>query len=89
MNSEIHARIRRAVSAGEFAKASALWETYGLQVTDAIRGGAFSAAELVQLRELIDWTRCVVICARAQGQRRMNTRTMKLHAAAAYGRPSR
>lgn len=89
MNGENDGRIRDAVSAGEFDKASALWETYVAQVADQIRGGACSEARLAELRDLIDWTRGVVTCARAHAQRRMNTKRMELHAATVYARQLR
>jgi hypothetical protein len=89
VNSEIHALIRRAVSAGEFGKASALWETYAEQVAGEIRGGICPETRLAQMRELMEWTRGVVTCARAHAQLRLNTRRMKLHAATIYGRPLR
>ncbi len=89
MDSEIHARVRRAVSAGEFGKASALWETYAGQVAGEIRGGNCGEARLAQMRELIEWTQSVVTCARAHAQLRLSARRMKLHAASIYGRPLR
>lgn len=86
MESEIHTRIRRAVSAGEFSQASTLWDSYTAQVAAEIRGRTFSAARLAQMSQLIEWTRGVVTCARAQAQRRMNSRRMELYAAAVYRR---
>jgi hypothetical protein len=77
------------VSAGEFGKASVLWETYSQQVTDTNRGGTCSAAELEQMRDCIEWTRSVVTCARAHAQLRLNTWRTQLQAAAIYGRPPR
>ena len=89
MVSGIQSRIRSAVSAGEFGKASALWETYAQQVADATRGGTCSASELAQMREIIEWTRSVTTCAHAHAQVHLNIRRMKLHAASIYGRPLR
>jgi hypothetical protein len=89
MHSDAHFGIRRAVAAGEFGKASALWETYAEQLAKAVRGGTGSAAELAQMRDLIDWTRGVVTCAHAQAQRRINTRLTGLHVATVYGRSPR
>jgi hypothetical protein len=86
MNSDVEARIRSAVSAGEFGDTAALWETYAAQVAGEIRGGRCPAAELAQMRGLIDWTRGVAICTRAQAQRRINVHLTKLHAASVYGR---
>jgi len=89
LDNAIHARFRRAVSAGEFSRASALWEAYAEQVAAEIRGGICPAAQFSQMRELMDWTRGIVTCARAHGQLRINTRRTELHAAAVYKRPLR
>lgn len=89
MHSDVHSGIRRAVAAGEFSKASVLWDAYAEQLAKAVRGGAGTAAELTQMRELIDWTRGVVTCARAQAQRRINNRLTGLHVATAYARQVR
>jgi hypothetical protein len=89
MNSVIQARIRTAVSAGEFGKALTLWETHAEQVADEIRAGTCSAADLAQVREMVEWTRGVAICTRAHAQRRIHAQLTKLHAAAVYGRPPR
>jgi len=89
VDSEIHTLIRRAVSAGEFGKASALWDAYAGQVADEIRGGGCGEARLAQMRELVEWTRGIVTCTRAHAQLRLNTRRTKLHAASIYRRPLR
>jgi hypothetical protein len=89
MHSDAHSGIRSAVAAGEFGKASALWETYAAQLTETIRGGSCSTAQLAQMRALIDWTRGIVTCARAQAQRRINTRLTGLHVATVYARQVR
>jgi hypothetical protein len=86
MHSETQNGIRHAVAAGEFGKASALWETYAAQFTEVIRVRSCSTAQLAQMRELIDWTRGIVTCARAQAQRRINTRLTGLHVATVYAR---
>lgn len=89
MDSDAQAGIRRAVSAGEFDKASALWETYAAQLTETIRIRSCSTAQLAQMRELIDWTRRIITCSRAQAQRRINTRLTGLHVATVYARQVR
>jgi hypothetical protein len=86
MDSEIDARIRSAVSAGELDQASALWEDYASQVVDEIRGGVCPKERLAQMRELIEWTRGVTASGRAQAQRRLDIRITGLHVAAAYSR---
>ena len=87
MDSEVYLRIQDAISAGEFPKASYLWEQYASQVAGEIRDGRCSLARLAQMGELLEWTRGIVTCTRAHAQRRMNTRRTELHAAAVYGRP--
>jgi hypothetical protein len=89
MDIEVHARIQRAVSAGEFGKALALWDAYAEQVAGEIRGGICPEARLAQLRDLIGWTRSVVACRGAHAQLRLNTQRTKLHAASIYSRPLR
>jgi hypothetical protein len=86
MDSEVHARLRCAVSAGEFGRASALWEIYAEQVAGEIRSGICQQARLAQLRELIEWTRSTVTCGRAHAQLRLDIQRTKLHAASIYGR---
>jgi hypothetical protein len=87
MDSEIQAGIRRAVSSGEFGKASMIWEAYALQMADAFRGGTCSAEELAQMREIIEWTRSVITCVRAHAQLHLNTQRTRLHATSIYRRP--
>jgi hypothetical protein len=89
MDSETQTGIRRAVAAAEFGKASALWEIYAAQLTEKIRSRTCSAAQLAQMRELIDWTRGIVTCAHAHAQRRINTRLTGLHVATVYAREVR
>jgi hypothetical protein len=86
MDSEVHARVRCAVSAGEFGRASALWEIYAEQVAGEIRSGICPEARLAQMRELIEWTRRAVSCGRSHAQLRLNIQRTKLHAASIYGR---
>jgi hypothetical protein len=86
VDSEIQAAIRSAVSAGQLAHASALWETYASQMVEEIRRGVCSQERLAQMRELIEWTRGVTASERAQARRRLDVRLTGLHVAAAYSR---
>ncbi len=85
MDSQAHSAIRHAVSSGEFAKALDLWTAYAGQVSAEIDAGTCSEERLAQIRELLEWTRGVVICAHAHARHALNTRLTELHAAAAYG----
>lgn len=77
-------RFRDAVSSGEFQRASQIWNAYAAErLTEAQRG---CGEKLPEMRELIEWTRTVVVCARAQALRSLRTRLTEVHAARAYGR---
>jgi hypothetical protein len=80
-------QFRDAVSSGEFQRASQLWNAYAAErLTEARRG---CGDRLPEMRELMEWTRTVVICARAQALRSLRTRLTEVHAASAYGRSAR
>lgn len=80
-------QFRDAVSSGEFQRASQLWNAYAAErLTEARRG---CSDKLPEMRELIEWTRTVVICARAQALRSLRTRISEVHAASAYGHSAR
>ncbi len=77
-------RFRKAVSAGEFQRASELWTVYAADRLTEVRRGC--GDKLPEMRELIEWTRTVAACARAQNLRTLRTRLMEVHAAGAYER---
>lgn len=80
-------QFRDAVSSGEFQRASELWNAYAAErLTEARRG---CGDKLPEMHELIEWTRTVVLCARAQTLRSLRTRLTEAHAATAYGRSAR
>jgi hypothetical protein len=61
-------RIRRAVASGEFQKALVLWNDYAGQLQEALEQRRLSEPQLKEMGELVEWSRTVVLCARAQGQ---------------------
>jgi len=65
-------RIRRAVTAGEFAKANALWVELGDQMGRELAAGPVPAARLRQTLELIDWCRTMALVDRARCQQRLD-----------------
>jgi hypothetical protein len=78
---------RDVVSSGEFERASLLWNTYATErLTEARRG---CGDKLAEMRELMEWTCRVVVCARAQAPRSLRTRLTEVHAASAYDRSTR
>jgi hypothetical protein len=81
------AQFRNAVASGEFARASSLWAAYAAGVELEIRRG--SGNRLKEMRELIEWTRRVVICSNAHSLHTLRTRIAKAHAACAYRRTGR
>ena len=52
------------------------------------RDSGGSTARLLEMRELVEWSRVTVKCARAQLLRNYSARQMEIHAAGAYGRGS-
>lgn len=77
--------IRRAVASGEFQEAQRLWTGYMAELNEELRQGSLSETRLAEAGELMEWSRRVVICARAHAQDRLNG----LHVAGQYGDPPR
>jgi hypothetical protein len=73
--------IRKAVASGEFEEAQRLWTGYMAHLHEELRQGSFSETRLAAAAELVEWSRRVVICARAHAQDRLNN----LHVAEQYG----
>ena len=65
--------IRQAVASGEFQKAQLLWNGYAARLCEELRNGPVSEARLVEVRELVEWSRRVVLCARAHAQSRLDS----------------
>jgi hypothetical protein len=74
-------RIREAMASGEFERAQQLWNTYMVQLEEEVRQG--SAIRLERVRDLMEWSRGVALCARQHAQDRLNS----LLVAAEYGNP--
>jgi hypothetical protein len=73
--------IRQAVASGEFPLAERLWSNYMLRLMEELRRGALTEGHLREARELVDWSRLVVLCMRTRAQARLGS----LHIAGAYG----
>ena len=82
--------IRQAVSAGEFGRAQLLWKECSAALAEELTKGGLSGDRLkevgellAEVRELTEWSRTVVACARAHMQSRLNG----LHVAGEYELP--
>jgi len=80
-------QIRAAVIEARYSEAASLWNDYAAEVSAELSAG--SRVRLPEMRELIEWTRVTVTCARAQLLRTYSARLMEIRAADAYGRSSR
>jgi hypothetical protein len=83
--------IRQAVSSGEFGRAQLLWRECSAALAEELTNGHLTKARLAEVREmlaeareLMEWSRLVVLCARAHLQDRLNT----LHVAREYEIPA-
>ncbi|MCX6627570.1 MAG: hypothetical protein NTW28_08075 [Candidatus Solibacter sp.] len=72
--------IRQAVNSGEFDRAQFLWNQCAAGLAEELRTGSLSAARLSEVRELVEWSRLVVLCERAHMQDQLNS----LHVAGEY-----
>jgi len=65
-------RIRRAVAAGEFAKADALWAELGAGLRRELAAGPVPAARLEETLDLIGWCRTMALVDRARCQQKLD-----------------
>lgn len=72
--------IRRAVTSGEFARAQLLWNECAAALEGDARRGSLTEARLTEVRQLVEWSRIVVLCERARLRDRLNG----LHVAGEY-----
>ena len=75
--------IRQAVNSGEFGRAQLLWKECAAGLAEELSNGRLTEARLSEVRELVEWSRTVVLCARAHLQDRLNG----LHVAREYELP--
>jgi predicted protein tyrosine phosphatase len=79
--------IRDAVNSGEFERAQLLWNQCAAAMTEEVRGGRLSASRIAEVRELVEWSRVVVLSERAHMQYRLNRLVAELRVAGEYGLP--
>jgi hypothetical protein len=75
--------IRQAVNSGEFERAQLLWSQCVAGMSDELSAGTLCAARLSEVRELVEWSRVVILCARAHLLDQINS----LHVAGEYELP--
>jgi hypothetical protein len=75
--------IRQAVNSGEFGRAQLLWKECAAGLAEELSNGRLTEARLSEVRELVEWSRTVVLCARAHLQDQLNS----LHVAGEYELP--
>jgi hypothetical protein len=82
--------IRQAVNSGEFGRAQLLWRECSEALAEELTNGHLTKARLeevrellAEVRELMEWSRMVVLCVRAHLQDRLNS----LHVAREYEIP--
>jgi hypothetical protein len=73
-------QLRQAVNSGEFGRAQLLWTECAAGLAGELSSGHLSAARFSEVRELVEWSRMVVLCERAHLQSRLNS----LHIAGEY-----
>ena len=72
--------IRQAVNSGEFSSAQVLWSECAVGLTEELHDGSLTEARLCEVRQLVEWSRTVVLCARARLMDQLNS----LHVAGEY-----
>jgi hypothetical protein len=80
METEATQKIREAIAAQDYSTALHLWNGYVNQVRRDVSDGGFPAERMAEVRELFEWGRCALLCARSQFLDRLNA----IHVAAAY-----
>jgi hypothetical protein len=88
VNTESASRIRRAIASGEYRKAADEWAIYARELEACMAGGAggpeSGKPSLSEARELLEWSRRVVVCANAHTREFLN----RLHIASSYSPPT-
>jgi hypothetical protein len=69
--------VREAINRGDLVRALDLWTEYAA----ALSGGGLTEASLAEAAGLVEWSRPLLLCARAHAGERLRV----LHVAAAYG----
>jgi hypothetical protein len=73
-------QIREAIAAQDYATALRLWNSYVNQARRALNDGSFPAERMTEVRDLFEWGRNALLCARSQTLDQLNA----IHVATAY-----
>jgi hypothetical protein len=76
--------VRQAVSSGEFGRAQLLWKECAAGLSEEFSKGCLSEGRLSEVRELVEWSRTVVLCERTRLLNKLN----QLHVAGEYEVPN-
>jgi hypothetical protein len=76
--------IRQAVNCGEFDRAQLLWNQCVTGLEEELSGHRLSEARLAEVRELVEWSRTVVLCERVRLQNRLDRLQADLRVAEEY-----
>ena len=87
MDGHLTEPIRQAIACREFQKAQLLWDGYAALLRQEMPKGSITEARLAEVRELVEWSRRVVLCARAHAQSRLDSMRDSMRVAQTYGRP--
>ena len=74
-------QIRQAIDSGDYALATALWNAYAGWLREEIAARRLTQSIWGETAELVEWSRIVLLCARAQAGDYVHT----LHVAMVYG----
>ncbi len=79
--------VRHAINSGEFDRAQLLWNQCAAGLAEELSSRCLSATRLEEVRELVEWSRTVVLCERAHLQNKLNRMQSELRVAGEYGMP--
>ena len=80
--------IRQAVSSGEFERANLLWNDAAAGLSLELSNACLSAERLQEVRELVEWSRTVVLCERTHLLDQLNKLQEELRMITEYEHPS-
>lgn len=80
MEDELTSRIRAAIAAEDYEEALRLWNRYAGHLREKLAQGTPAAGAFSEAGELVEWSRTVLLCARAH----IGDRLRNAHAARAY-----
>jgi hypothetical protein len=79
--------IRQAVTSGEFERAQLLWNQCAAEMAEELASRRLTVARLVEVRELVEWSRVVILCERAHLQTQINRMQSEMRVTGEYGLP--